>query len=155
MRYKIVLASTDIKLVFIRPHPATVVTPDLSDIMVEGSPVEVSNLRTLSEDIARTDLAIVGSSTLAVELLRGGRPVFYANRLDGLIHDHNGNLKQGLVPACPETLYEAVFGDLAEHYLSKDWVEKMRYFDCGYQRDEAAMLEEFRVRVTDVVLGYW
>ena len=142
-----------IETIFIRPHPAAVVTPDLSGIVAGGRPVEVSNVRTLSEDIARTDLAIVGSSTVAVELLRGGRPVFYDDRLDGLIHDYNGYLKGGLVPAYPETFDETLFGDLAGHYLGKDWVEKMRYFDVGYQQDEAAMLEEFRARVTDVVLG--
>ena len=137
--------------VFIRTHPAEVVNADLSAVTTGGRPVEISRGRPLPDDIARTDIAICGNSTVAIEILRGGRPVLYDHRLDGLVYDYNGYVGQKLLPACPEHIDEAIFDQIREHYLDPDWTERMRYFDAGYQADEEAMLDRLQAAVVEIM----
>jgi len=137
--------------VFIRTHPAQVVNADLSRITGTRVPVEVSNAKPLREDIARTDIAVCGNSTVAIEILRGGRPVLYDHRLDDLVFDYNGYAGYGLVPEYPETIDDDIFTHIQHHYFSGHWDEKMRYFDSGYQQDERAIAQRFAAAVARVM----
>ena len=132
--------------VFVRTHPAQVINPDLSSIRVGGVPLEISHAAPLFHDISRCDVAVCGSSTVAVELLRGGTPVLYDVSLDSLAFDYNGYLKRGLVCSYPENS-DALLTAVREHYGSERWVSTMRYFDSSYMEDEAALADRFRKSV--------
>ena len=140
-----------IGLVFIRPHPAEVVKADLSGITGTRVPVEISTRIPLREDIARTDIAVCGNSTVAIEILRGGRPVLYDHRLDHLVFDYNGYAAYGLVLPYPETIDDEIFEQIQQHYFSEHWHEKMRYFDGSYQKDERAIAQRFAAAVARVM----
>jgi hypothetical protein len=137
--------------VFIRTHPARVVNADLSGIAGEGRPIEISDTRPLPEDIARTDIAVCGNSTVVIEILRGGRPVLYDHKLDHLVFDYNGYAGHGLVLPYPETLNDSVLDQIRRHYLNRDWLDKMSYFDSSYQIDETAMLQRFQAAVAGIL----
>ena len=140
-----------VALIFIRTHPAEVVNADLSAITGTRVPVEISKRKPLRDDVARTDIAICGNSTVAIEILRGGRPVLYDHRLDHITYDYNGYLGSGLVPPYPETIDDTIFDLIQAHYARGDWNEKMRYYDCGYQQDEQAIASRFAAAVERVV----
>ena len=133
--------------VFIRTHPAQVVNPDLSDIAGQDGPIEISNARPLPEDIARTDIAVCGNSTVAIEILRGGRPVLYDHQLDRIVFDYNGYAGHGLVLPYPEKLDEGIFDQIQRHFLSAEWLDKMSYFDSSYQKDGTSLLRRFEAAV--------
>ena len=137
--------------VFIRTHPASVVNSDLSQTLDGLGPINVSNQTPLTNDIERADLAIVGSSTVAIEILRGGRPVLYEAGLDDLPFDYNGFLQCGLVMAYPEDITDNSIEMMRRFYLDSGWTDKMRYYDSGYQRDEMALKSQFIDVVRDVV----
>ncbi len=125
--------------IVIRPHPVMVVNEDLSDICVEGGRVENAGGMPLYDNIELCDVAICGNSTVTIELLRGGVPVFYDADLDGLSYDYNGYVKHGLVLPMPSVLDRPALQALDRFYGSPSWVNTMRYFDAGYQREEAEM----------------
>ncbi len=137
--------------VFIRTHPAQVVNADLSAITDTRVLVEISNTMPLREDIMRTDIAVCGNSTVAIEIMRGGRPVLYDHRLDYLVFDYNGYAGHGLVLPYPEMIDDDIFRQIHRHYFSEHWHEKMRYFDCGYRNDEQAITQQFAATVARVI----
>ena len=137
-----------IESILIRTHPAEVVNADLSGIGGDGVRVEVSRATPLSEDIRRTDVAVCGNSTVVIEILRGGRPVLYDHRLDGIVFDYNGYAAHGLVSAYPKTIDGGVFDRMGRHYGSETWRRKMRYFDTGYRNDEQRIAREFVAAVS-------
>lgn len=137
--------------VLIRQHPARVVNADLSRLTSERVPVEISHDMTLREDIARTDIAVCGNSTVVIELLRGGRAVLYDHRLDRLAFDYTGYAGHGLVLPYPEKIDERLFELIQQHYFNERWREKMQYFDCGYQQDERAIAERFAAAVDRIL----
>ena len=137
--------------IFIRTHPAQVVNTDMSGIVGRTGPLEISGTRPLREDIERTDIAVCGNSTVAIEILRGGRPVLYDHQLDHLVFDYNGYAGHGLVLPYPETLDNGFLDQVRQHYLSENWSEKMRYFDFSYQKDEIAILQRFQGAVLRIL----
>ena len=137
--------------VFIRTHPAQVVNSDLTGITDTRVPVEISNTMPLREDIMRADIAVCGNSTVAIEILRGGRPVLYDHRLDHLVYDYNGYAGYGLVLQYPEIIDDDIFEKIQRHYFSEHWHEKMRYFDSSYQNDERAITQQFAAAVALVM----
>lgn len=140
-----------IGLIFIRTHPAQVVNADLSVTPCAGVPIEISITAPLHEDIARTNIAVCGNSTVVVEILRGGKPVLYDHRLDDIISDYNGYAARELVMPYPQTLDEAVFEQMQQHYLSDNWHETMRYFDCGYHADEREIERGFTAAFVSIM----
>jgi hypothetical protein len=134
-------------LIVIRTHPAQIVNADLSGVKGTRVPVEISNSMALRGDIERTDIAVCGNSTVVIEILRGGRPVLYDQRLDHLAYDYNGYAGHELVLPYPEKINDGIFEQIQQHYFSDNWQEKMRYFDSGYQNDEQAITQQFAVAV--------
>jgi len=141
--------------VFVRTHPAAVVNADLSHIRVGATDaqeaVETSHAIPLGEDIARTDIAVCGNSTVAIEILRGGKPVLYDHRLDRIVYDYNGYVGQGMVLPYPDKMDADAIEQIRRHYCSSHWRDKMRYFDAGYQGDEPAILKRFVAAVAVVM----
>jgi hypothetical protein len=139
--------------IFVRVHPARVVNADLSDLAASDKRLEISGAQPLREDIARTDIAICGNSTVTIELLRGGRPVLYDDRLDRLAYDYNGYLDRGLVTPYPEPVDDRLFARVRAHYGNDEWRDTMRYFDSGYCADEQRIMQEFAAAVERTIGG--
>ena len=134
--------------IVIRCHPAEVVNADLGELGGVGVRLELSRAMPLSEDIRRTDVAVCGNSTVATEILRGGRPVLYDHRLDKLAFDYNGYAGEGLVSMYPKDVDDGVFDLMRRHYVNEAWLRKMRYFDTGYQNDEEQIARDFAAAVS-------
>ena len=139
--------------VFIRSHPAAVVNTDLSGVTgdADDAKVEISNAISLREDIACTDIAVCGNSTVAIEILRSGKPVLYDHQLDHLLYDYNGYVGKGLTLPLPKKMQGDVLEQIRRHYCSSHWEETMRYFDAGYQSDERTIVRRFVVAVTNII----
>ena len=140
-------ADPKVSRILIRSHPVKVVNEDLSALSAEGEKVMETSAMALAENIDFCDLAICGNSTVAIELLRGGLPVFYDADLDGLAHDYNGYLERDLILPLPAALDGPALQALGRFYDDPRWAARMRYFDAGYQRDEAAMFRQLNTAV--------
>jgi hypothetical protein len=137
--------------ILIRPHPVKVINEDLSGLCTADDRVRETGSMLLSDNIAQCDLAICGNSTVTIEILRGGRPVFYDAGLDRCRYDLNGYLKRALVPPLPEGVDAASLKSLGGVYEAPTWQEKMRYFDASYGRNEEAMFEQLNAAVRQAV----
>lgn len=125
--------------ILIRSHPVKVVNDDLAGLTARGDHVEDSSNSGLFDNIARCDLAICGNSSVTVEVLRGGVPVFYDDGLDAITFDCNGYLRRGLILPLPAVLNSAALAAARRFYGDPFWAQVMHYFDAGYQEDEGAM----------------
>ena len=146
-------AQQRVERVLIRPHPVQLVNEDISHLCRPDGRIEDTGDTPLAENIGLCDLASCGNSTVTIELLRGGVPVFYDAQLDGLSFDYNGYLKGGLVPALPDAFDTAALQSLRGFYGAPDWVEAMRYFDAGYQQDEGTMIRRLNDAIQASVWG--
>lgn len=140
-------ADPKVERILIRPHPVKVVNEDISALCPPGSRVEDTVDMPLTENIGLCDLAICGNSTVAIEVLRGGVPLFYDQQLDRLRPDYNGYLKGGLVPPMPANLDDDALRALTRFYGAPAWTEAMRYFDAGYLQEEGAMIRQLNDRL--------
>lgn len=138
--------------VLIRPHPVEVIKDDLTALCAGSGRVKDTFGMPLFDNIKLCDVVICGNSTVTVELLRGGVPVLYDGDLDGLPYDYNGYMKHELVLPMPANFDAATIRSIGEFYGSDRWLETMRYFDAGYQRDEAEMFQRLE-RALDALLG--
>ena len=139
--------------ILIRPHPVKAIKEDLSGICNASSRTSESGDLSLFANIAECDFAICGNSSVPIEILRAGVPVFYDHTLDCAIHDLNRFLNLGLVPALPLRLDQGAFDALAAFYGKAAWREAMAYFDASYQKDEAAMIQRLSEAVRAIVCG--
>lgn len=132
-----------IKALFVRLHPAQIVNADLSELVERHPELVFSQGAPLLDDIHRTDIAICGNSTVAIELLRSGRPVLYDDQLDYLTKDYNGYYAKGLVPMCEQGKDGDFLKELQLHYSQESWASRMRYFDYGYKATDSQLQDEF------------
>lgn len=137
-------ASPLVARVLIRAHPVKVVNEDLSAVVEQGARVEESAGLPLFENISRCDIAICGNSSVAIDVLRGGVPVFFDDGLDDLASDINGYLRENLVMVMPGQLDAAALRSLESFYARAEWVDIMRRYDAAYGRDEDVMFEKLR-----------
>lgn len=132
-------AVSEVAAILVRPHPVKLVNENLADLCAVSTRVRSTEGSPLFDNITQCDVAICGNSTVTVDILRAGVPVLYDAQLDSLPKDYNGYLKHRLVPAIPVELSADIFGLLHGFYRNPAWAAVMRYFDAGYQQDEAAM----------------
>lgn len=137
--------------ILIRPHPVEVIKDDLSALCAGGGRVKDTFGMPLFDNIKLCDVVVCGNSTVTVELLRGGVPVLYDGELDGLPYDYNGYMKHELVLPVPAELNDAALASIGDFYDSAAWFETMRYFDAGYQRDEAEMFRQLAEAMREVL----
>lgn len=141
---EVVSANPQIKAVFVRLHPAQIVNTDLSDLLHQFPSLLLSQGTPLLDDINRTDIAVCGNSTVAIELLRSGRPVLYDEHLDHLTKDYNGYYAKRLVPICGQTIARDFLKHIQQHYSQDSWEARMKHFDYGYNANNSQMLQDFR-----------
>ena len=133
--------------ILIRSHPVKAVKEDLSGLCSAALNTSDCGHIGLFENIVQCDVAICGNSSVVVEILHGGVPVFYDHALDSAAYDLNRFVALGLVPSLPDSLDRTTFDRLAAFYGDPKWRSVMRYFDAAYLQDEAAMIE----RLADAV----
>lgn len=131
-----------VQKILIRSHPMKIVNSDLSALRGRFASISETVDMPLNENIKQCELAICGNSSVTVEILRAGVPVFYQSKLDELHYDYNGYIANCLVLPMPTELDARSLAETSDFYCSKKWVETMQYFDAGYMRDEAEMYAE-------------
>jgi hypothetical protein len=144
-------ADPKIARILIRQHPVKVVNEDLSELCREHGRAQETGGIPLNDNIEQCDLAICGNSSVTIEILRSGVPVLYADGLDGTAYDANRYVMHGLILPLPARLDAAVFQFVERFYGDPGWLKVMRYFDAGYQQDEAAMYARLAEAVQRVV----
>lgn len=137
--------------VLIRPHPVKLIKEDLSGLCTPDGRVQETAGTLLIDNVSLCDLAICGNSTVTIEVLRGGLPVFYDAALDACGHDLNGHLRRNLVPPLPERLDEAALEAAEAFYDDPEWLGRMRYFDASYRGDEAEMFRRLAVGIRETL----
>jgi len=138
--------------ILIRLHPVRIVNDDLEQFCADGGRIHVTRGMPLFKNITECDIAICGNSTVTVEILRGGVPVFYDSELDRIVRDYNGYLKHQLVLPIPSKLDELTFKCVSRFFCNSSWESTMRYFDAAYLEDEDQMLRQLNKAVRDAIL---
>lgn len=122
--------------ILIRNHPVGLLKSDFSDLLARHKNLEITIGNPLDEEIAACDLIFCGNSGVAMNALRGGRPVAYLDALDGLNFDYNGFVERKLVYEA-EGWNEDLYFQLQTFYASPAWRAVMRSYDASYGTDKA------------------
>ncbi len=126
--------------IVIRPHPVELVRPDFATLAGKsGITISPKGTR-LDEDVSKVDLAIIGNSSVHLEVLKQGVPVVYYAGLDGYSHDVNGFVKNKIVPEI-EDVNALNLEVINAFYTDPVWQEHYRYYDAGYGVAEEDMKE--------------
>lgn len=126
--------------VAIKPHPAS--SPPLEEVLAE--PVEM-----LSAIPEADHVAIVGNSSIVVELLRRGLPVYQNFDFDPIVRDYYGFVARGLAK---EARGEDLAGEFWTPYrLDETWWAEYRRLDPAGSPDQADVAKRLRARVRALV----
>jgi hypothetical protein len=124
--------------VLIRNHPVALLKSDFSELVVRHKNLEITNGNPLDDDIAACDLIFCGNSGVAMNALRGGRPVAYLDALDGLRFDYNGFVESKLV--CDVAGWsDDLYHRLKTFYGNPAWQGVMQSYDASYGADDAEL----------------
>ncbi|MCR9149244.1 MAG: hypothetical protein NXH83_03655 [Rhodobacteraceae bacterium] len=126
-----------IKHVAIKPHPGS--SPPLDKVVTE--PVEMIS------DIPDDDhIAIVGNSSIAVELLRAGIPVYQNFSFDPVLSDYYGFVSRGLTIEAPSQRLSAAFW--VPYDLDEAWWDAYRRLDPGGMPDQELIRSRLRAKIS-------
>lgn len=134
----------------IRQHPAKTVNSDCDSLLAKHPSLLITTHIPLQEDISECDIAICGNSTVVVEILRGGVPVAYTDTLDSLPKDYAKFVSYGLLPEILSRNFGQLLTVMQQHYLADSWIDKMRYFDASYQKDEEKIKENCKFMMSRI-----
>jgi len=124
--------------ILIRNHPVGLLKSDFSDLLMQHQNLEITIGNPLDDEIAACDLIFCGNSGVAMNILRGGRPVAYLDSLDGLNFDYNGFVEQKLVYAA-EGWADDLYFKLQTFYASAAWRSVMQNYDASYGADKVKL----------------
>lgn len=125
--------------ILIRDHPVALLRNDLTALVTDDPRVEVSIGNPLDAEIEACDLILCGNSGVALNALRGGRPVAYLAALDDINYDYNGFVSSGLVHATLE--WSAGIYEVARSFYSAPrWCRVMNRYDASYGADLSELL---------------
>jgi hypothetical protein len=125
--------------ILIRNHPVALLRSDFSGLAARYENLTISIGQPLDDEIAACDLVFCGNSGVALNVLRGGRPVAYLDSIDGLTFDYNGFVESKLI--CPvEGWRDDLYTRLRNFYTQPEWREVMQSYDASYGVD-ASVLE--------------
>ena len=132
--------------ILIRNHPVGLLKSDFADLLTQYENLEITIGNPLDDEIAACDLIFCGNSGVAMNVLRGGRPVAYLDSLDGLNFDYNGFVAQRLVyPA--DGWADDLYFKLQTFYASAAWRMVMQSYDASYGADKAKLEEEASAQI--------
>ncbi|MCJ8190770.1 hypothetical protein [Sphingomicrobium aestuariivivum] len=124
--------------IIIRNHPVSLLENDFSALAARYPNVEVTFGNPLADEIAACDMVFCGNSGVAMNVLRGGRPVVHVDTLDGLRHDYNGFIASGLVHEA-DGWHAGLYAEARAFYTAPGWKAVMRRYDASYEADAAAL----------------
>jgi hypothetical protein len=124
--------------ILIRNHPVALLKSDFSDLVARHGNVEITIGNPLDDEIEACDLIFCGNSGVAMNALRGGRPVAYLGALDGLRFDYNGFVASGLVCAVAGWS-DDLYPQLKAFYANAAWEAVMQSYDASYCADGAIL----------------
>jgi hypothetical protein len=130
--------------ILIRNHPVGLLKSAFSDLLARHENLEVTIGNPLEDEIADCDLIFCGNSGVAMNVLRGGRPVAYLNALDRLNYDYNGFVERKLVFETTGWSKQLYLQSQA-FYANAAWRAVMNSYDASYGADKAE-LERMAVR---------
>lgn len=120
--------------ILIRNHPVALLKSSFAELSARHRNLTVTIGNPLDDEIAACDLVFCGNSGVAMNVLRGGRPVAYLAALDALRFDYNGFVESNLVCAVPGWS-EMVYRRLRAFYENPAWRDVMRSYDASYGMD--------------------
>ncbi|PHR21836.1 MAG: hypothetical protein COA41_01645 [Sphingopyxis sp.] len=130
--------------ILIRNHPVALLKSDFSELTARHKNVKVTIGTPLDDEINACDLIFCGNSGVAMNALRGGRPVAYCDSLDSLNHDYCGFIQDGLVCEVRNWSND-LYPMLKAFYTGPAWRNVMQSYDASYNSDNT-MLEEKAAR---------
>lgn len=131
--------------ILIRNHPVALLKSNFSDLAAKYKNVEITIGNPLEDEIAACDLILCGNSGVAMNILRGGRPVAYLDALDGLNHDYCGFVQSRLV--CEVKNWSGdLYPMIRAFYTRPDWPRIMKNYDASY-RSDAEQLERKAAKI--------
>ena len=131
--------------ILIRNHPVALLKSDFSDLAARHENVEITIGNPLEDEIAACDLILCGNSGVAMNILRGGRPVAYLDTLDELNHDYCGFVQSRLI--CEVKNWSGdLYPMIRAFYTRPDWPRIMKDYDASY-RSDAAKLERRAAKI--------
>lgn len=120
--------------IIIRNHPVALLKSDFGNLSKRYPNVEVTIGNPLDQEIAACDMVICGNSGVAMNALRGGRPVAYIDALDDVSYDYNGFVASGLVCAADDWS-DDLYQRMAQFYQAAEWQDVMAFYDASYGQD--------------------
>lgn len=141
---KLVAAINDSDLdveILIRNHPVALLKSDFSDLAAKYQNVEITIGTPLDSEIEACDLIFCGNSGVAMNVLRGGRPVAYIDALDRLNHDYCGFIQDGLVCEVKDWSTD-LYPMLKAFYTGPAWRNVMQSYDASYNRDATVLKQQ-------------
>jgi hypothetical protein len=133
----IAASQPDLRII-IRNHPVALLKSSFAELSARHRNLTVTIGKPLDDEIAACDLVFCGNSGVALNVLRGGRPVAYLAALDALRFDYNGFVESNLVCAVPGWS-EMLYRRLRAFYENPDWRGVMRGCDASYGMDPAKL----------------
>lgn len=127
--------------ILIRNHPVALLKSDFSDLAARHKNVTITIGTPLDDEIEACDLIFCGNSGVAMNVLRGGRPVAYIAALDGLNHDYCGFVQDRLV--CEVKNWSSdLYPMLKAFYTGPAWRNVMQSYDASYNSDTTVLKQE-------------
>lgn len=134
--------------ILIRHHPVSLLETNLHTILKRYDGIRTKIGTPLDNDIADCDLVFSGNSGVAMNVMRGGKPVAYLASLDSLPHDYLGFVTDGLaceVNGWSNDLYQT----LREFYDRDVWKDKMRDYDASYGVSRTKLIQNLEIKLSN------
>ncbi|MFL6734563.1 MAG: hypothetical protein ACJ8EY_07695 [Sphingomicrobium sp.] len=124
--------------ILIRNHPVALLRSEFPHLAFAHKNLEITIGKPLDDEIAACDLIFCGNSGVAMNALRGGRPVAYLDALDGLSFDYNGFVESKLV-CDTQGWTDDLYDRLKTFYASFSWEAVMKSYDASYGIDKGPL----------------
>jgi nicotinamidase-related amidase len=134
--------------ILIRHHPVSLLETNLEAILERYDGIRTTIGTPLDKDIADCDLVFSGNSGVAMNVLRGGKPVAYLATLDSLPHDYLGFVTDGL--ACEVSRWhDDLYQELRAFYDRDIWKDKMREYDASFGVSRTKLMANLEKKLSD------
>ena len=134
--------------ILIRHHPVSLLETNLEAILERYDGIRTTIGTPLDKDIADCDLVFSGNSGVAMNVLRGGKPVAYLATLDSLPHDYLGFVTDGL--ACEVSgWHDDLYQELRAFYDRDIWKDKMREYDASFGVSRTKLMANLEKKLSD------
>jgi len=127
-----ILEALQPKKLIIRPHPGELQSINMNSFIKGYDNIILSQGRTIDEDIRECDLAIVGNSSAALEILKSGLPCVYYHGFEKSKYDYCGFIGNKLIPEI-KNFQEISADKIRQWYDNSEWVDLFMEYDPLYK----------------------